>query len=41
MMNSVNGKLIADRWAAPFNGTQQNEMYQLYYEMEKEMGVNA
>lgn len=41
MMSSVDGRLVADRFTPPFDGTEQDKMYEPYWEMEKEMGIGA
>lgn len=41
MMSSVDGRLIADRWTPPFDGTKQDDMYEPYYEMSEELGPRA
>jgi len=41
MMSSVDGRLVADRWSAPFDGTDQNELYEPYYEIGKELKARA
>lgn len=41
MMSSVDGRLIADRWTPPFDGTKQENLYEPYYEISKELNVLA
>lgn len=41
MMSSVDGRLIADRWSKPFDGTAQDELYEPYYEVSKELSPRA
>jgi len=41
MMSSVDGRLIADRWSKPFNGIEQDRLYDPYYEIEDELGPRA
>lgn len=41
MMSSVDGRLVADRFTPPFDGTEQDKMYEPYWEMEKELGVRV
>lgn len=41
MMNSVDGRLVADCFPPPFDGTEQDKMYEPYWEMEKELGVSV
>lgn len=40
-MSSVDGRLIADRWTAPFDGVEQDGMYEPYYEIEEKSGIRA
>lgn len=41
MMSSVDGRLVADRWTPPFDGIEQDKMYNPYYETEEELGGYA
>lgn len=41
MMSSVDGRLIADRWTPPFDGTSQDDMYEPYYEIGRELNARA
>lgn len=41
MMSSVDGRLVGDRWSVPFDGTEQDKLYEPYYQIEKELGIDA
>lgn len=41
MMSSVDGRLVADRWTPPFDGIEQDKMYNPYYKTEEELGGYA
>lgn len=41
MLSSVDGRLVADRFSKPFDGTNQEELYEPYYDIEKELGPTA
>jgi len=41
MMSSVDGRLVGDRWSAPFDGTEQDKLYEPYYEVSDEFKARA
>jgi len=41
MMSSVDGRLVADRWTPPFDGTEQDKMYEPYYEISTGLKARA
>lgn len=41
MLSSVDGRLVADRFSKPFDGTNQEELYEPYYDIERELGPTA
>lgn len=41
MMSSVDGRLIGDRWTKPFDGTEQEKLYEPYYRISDELGPRA
>lgn len=41
MMSSVDGRLIGYRWSKPFNGIEQDRLYEPFYEASGELGPRA
>ncbi|MCC8146339.1 MAG: dihydrofolate reductase family protein [Bacteroidales bacterium] len=41
MISSVDGRLIADRWSKPFDGTEQDKIIESYYHIEKELDISG
>jgi len=41
MMSSIDGRLVADRFTPPFDGTEQDKLYEPYYEVSGELKARA
>lgn len=41
MISSVDGRLVADRWTKPFDGTAQDTVIDAYYELENELNMTG
>jgi riboflavin biosynthesis pyrimidine reductase len=41
MMSSVDGRLIGNRWSFPFDGKMREDLFEPYYETEKEFHIRG